>query len=232
MDEEKEEQKGELLTNLSSTMVSLSSRKEQIAPAQRIVNKKNEECLKKLIEEKGYILNIVTARCDSLIREAANQKEESKREMTSVQENLDLLNNIRAHIDQEALALGDVESCTETASSIIQRTNDTLLVAPTFEYVEYNNCEVKERLVEQLCGGLIKKQYDPESGQSVNVTIWPPSAASNGSQCQSNPEGLDENVATATDGTARTLNATSLAERLGSCSQSQQVLPKFQRKYC
>ena len=60
-----------------------------------MVQKKNEKCVLKLKEEKRSIINLVRDKYDSLITQATNQTEEYKSDMTSLQENLVLPNNIK-----------------------------------------------------------------------------------------------------------------------------------------
>ena len=181
VDEEKEEQKEELLTDLTTTIDTLSSRKNLITPAQITVDGKNNECLGRLRDDKEKTLSMMRDKFDSLIAVATNQKKESRSEMTLLDENLALLNNIKLHVDKEALTLEDVKNCQETASSIIQHTNHTLFEPRNYLHLEYKDCKGKERLVEQLCGELIKKQYLPESGQSIDVTTEAGSAIPAGS---------------------------------------------------
>ena len=181
VDEEKEEQKEELLTDLTTTIDTPSSRKNLITPAQITVDGKNNECLGRLRDDKEKTLSMVRDKFDSLIAVATNQKKESRSEMTSLDENLALLNNIKLHVDKEALTLGDVKNCQETVSSIIQHTNHTLFEPCNYLHLEYKDCKGKERLVEQLCGVLTKKQYHPESGQSIDVTTEAGSAIPAGS---------------------------------------------------
>ena len=181
VDEETKEQKGVLLTDLTSTIDTLSSRKNHITPVQINVDGKNDECLGRLRADKEKTLSMVRDKYDSLIAVATNQKKESRSEMTLLDENLALLNNIKLHVDKEALTLGDVKNCQETASSIIQHTNYTLFEPCNYLHLEYKDCKGKERLVEQLCGELIRKQYLPESGQSIDVTTEAGSAGSTNS---------------------------------------------------
>ena len=161
VDEETGEQKEELLTDLTTSIDCLSSRKNHITPAQKTVDSKNEKCLEMLRDEKEKTLSMVRDKYDSLIAVATNQKKESRSEMTSLDENLALLNNIKLHVDKEALTLGDVKNCQETVSSIIQHTNHTLFKPCNYLHLEYRDCKGKEGLVEQLCGQLIKKTIPP-----------------------------------------------------------------------
>ena len=246
VDEEKEEQKEELLTDLTSTIGTLSSRKNHITLAQIIVDGKNEECLGRLRAEKEKTLSTVRDKFDSLIAVATNQKKESRSEMLLLDENLALLNNIKLHVDKEALTLGDVKNCKETVSSIIQHTNHTLFEPCNYLHLEYKGCKGKMKLVEELCGELIKKQYLPESGQSIHVTTETKSAIPAGStqtdassvqQAGSISEGDGEPEGNPSGGIEEitgTLSATSLAEteeaNTSTSPPTDQVCPKLKRK--
>ena len=253
VDEETGEQKGELLTELTTSIDCLSSRKNHITPAQKTVDGKNEECLGRLRADKEKTLGMMRDKYDSLIAVATNQKKESRSEMTSLEKNLDLLASFKIHVDKEALTLGDVKNCKETVSSIIQHTNHTLFEPSNYLHLEYKGCKRKEKLVEELCGQLIRKQYLPESGQSIDVTTETRSAIPAGSpqtECDvedassvqqsgsvseddEEPEG---NPFERIEEITGALSATSLSETeetsASTSSPTDQVLlPKFQRKF-
>ena len=96
-----ENRKEKLLDDLTCAIQSLSFKKEQII----VVQKKNAKCVSKLKEEKRSILNLVKDKYDSIIREAINETEEHKIEMTSLEENLVLLNNIKQYVRSKTLSL-------------------------------------------------------------------------------------------------------------------------------
>ena len=217
VDEEIGDQKGKLLTELTSTIDTLSSRKNHILPAQITVDGKNQECLGRLRDEKEKTLSMVKDKYDLLIAVATNQKKESRSEMTSLEKNLDLLASIKMHVDKEALTLGDVKNCKETVSSIIQHTNHTLFEPCNYLHLEYKDCKGKERLVEELCGQLIRKQYLPESGQSIDVTTEARSAIP------------ADSPQTQCDAVAGEINEMIWA--LGVTSLEEAQIPKFKRKF-
>ena len=141
-----EYQKKELLDNLTSAVESLSFKEDQITTVQ----KKNERCVEKLKKEKNSILSLVRNKYDSLIRQAANQTEESRNEMTSLEENLVLLNNIKQYAGRETPSLREIQNYQETVSSVTEN-NPTPFELHFMEYTENKDIE---RLVEELCGEL------------------------------------------------------------------------------
>ena len=180
---------------------------------------------------------MVRDKYDSLIAVAANQEKESRGQMTSLEKNLDLLGNIKIHLDKEALTLGDVQNYQETVSGIIQHTNQTVFEPCTSLHMEYKNCKGKGRLVEELCGELIKKQYIPESGHSIDLTTDARLAIPGvGPQNQCHDEGSDpvpQSSSASEEEVAGALSATNLEEtEEGNAStlEIDQVHPKFQRK--
>ena len=145
--------KEELLDNLASAIQSLSFKKEQIA----MVQKKSEKCMLKLTEEKRSILNLVRDKYDSMITQATNQMEEYKREMTSLQENLVLLNNIKQYISTNTLSLIEVKKCQETVKTVTKHDDQAPLV---LRYMEYTENKDRERLVKELCGEMSRRNHN------------------------------------------------------------------------
>ena len=139
-----------LLDNLASSIQSLSFKKYQITTVQE----KNEQCLKKLKEEKRTILNLVRDKYDSMIQEAENQKEKSRSKITSLEENLDLLNNIKQYISSETLSPTEIKNCQETVDSVTEHNDKAPL---ELWYMEYTENKEKQRLVQELCGELSRK---------------------------------------------------------------------------
>ena len=115
------------------------------------------------MDEKEKTLNIVRDKYDSLIAMAANQKEESRREMTSLDENLVLLTNIKRHIDEEKLSTGIIKDYKETLNSIKQHTEQILSEPHIDVYIEYTYLTDKEWLVGQLCGKLQTRNHSMDS---------------------------------------------------------------------
>ena len=128
------DRKEELLTSLTSAIESLSSRKRLIETIQAEVGRRNERCLNDLSKEKQSTLKMVKDRYDSLLAVAANQKDKSsariKSEMTSLEESLSLLNNIKQYLDKETLSPTDVRDCEETIEKITEHTNHLLTTPP------------------------------------------------------------------------------------------------------
>ena len=153
VDKEAEEQKEELLDNLVSAIDSLSYMKDQI----ETVQKKNEKCVSKLKKEKRSILNLVRDKYDSMIQEAENQKEESRNKMTSLEENLVLLNNIKQYISRETLSLREVKNCQETVNTVTEHNDQAPL---ELCYMEYTANKDREQLVDELCGELLHKSQN------------------------------------------------------------------------
>ena len=78
-----ENRKEELVTSLTSAIASVSFKKEKISTNQIPVDRKNDECLEKLRGERNKTLDMVRDKYNSMIRQVTNQKEESRREMTT-----------------------------------------------------------------------------------------------------------------------------------------------------
>ena len=148
-----ERRKEELLGNLASAIQSLSFKKEQIAMVQR----KSEKCVLKLKDEKRSIINLVRDKYDSMIRQATNQTEEYKSDMTSLQENLVLLNNIKQYNRTNTLSPTEVKKCQETVKTVTEHNDQAPLVLC---YMGYTENKDKERLVQELCGEMSRRNHN------------------------------------------------------------------------
>ena len=115
--------------------------------------------MEKLKEEKRTILNLVSDKYDSLIQEAENQTEESRSKMTSLEENLILLDNIKQYVGREPLLSREVKNYQEAVNSVTEHNDHAPL---QLHYVEYTGNKDKERLVEELCGEFSHKNHRKE----------------------------------------------------------------------
>ena len=176
-----ENRKEELLTSLTSAIESVSFKKEKIASTQIPVDRKNDDCLETLRDEKNKTLDMVRDKYDSMIRQATNQKGESRCEITSLEENLTLLNNIKIHIDAETLTPRDVKSYQETLDSIKQHTEQIPSEPRVNVYMEYSYRTDKEWLVGELCGKLQPRNYstDSQTRNLFSVPVQQPSTGFN-----------------------------------------------------
>ena len=160
-----ENRKEELLENLTSAIETLSCWEEQIDAVQITVETKNEESLRKLREDKKRTLIMVGKMYDSLIDAVATQAEEfssrNGNKMTSLKENLLLLNHMKLHMEPETVSQRDVENYQETRDNITEQTHRTLFGAGSYEYLEYAENNEKERFVKLLCGELTRKDCTP-----------------------------------------------------------------------
>ena len=158
-----ENEKEELLTSLTSAIESLSFKKDQITAVQNAEERRNDDCLQKLTEEKRSILNMVRNKYNSLIADALKQKEVSSsrsgNEMTSLEENLVLLSNIKQYMNKETLSPREVRIYQDTVNSVVQHTDYALLGPRTYEFMAYTENRDKERLVEELCGQLTRRKH-------------------------------------------------------------------------
>ena len=145
--------KEELLDNLASAIQNLSFKKEQIA----MVQKKSEKYVRKLTEEKKSILSLVRDKFDSLVTQATNQTEEHQSKMTSLEENIVLLNNIEQYISGKTLLPREVKNCKETVDSVTEHNDQAPL---ELCYMEYTENKDKERLVEELFGEMLLKNHN------------------------------------------------------------------------
>ena len=143
----------ELLTSLTSAIESLSFEKDQITT----VLKKNEKCVRKLKQEKKSILKLVRDKYDSVIQEAENQMEKHKSKMTSLEENLVLLNNIMQYTSRETPSLRQAKNCQETMDSVAEHNDQAPL---ELCYMEYTENRDKEGLVQGLCGELSRRNHN------------------------------------------------------------------------
>ena len=161
-----ENRKEELLENLNSAIDSFSLKKEKLANTQIPMDRKKDECLEKLKEEKEKTLNLVRDRYDSMIEEATNQKEETRRKMmTSLDENMACLTNIKRQVKEETLRPRDVKSYQETLDSIKQHT-ELIPSEPRVDmFMEYTYLTDKERLVGELCGKLQPRNHRSQIDQ-------------------------------------------------------------------
>ena len=150
-----ENRKEELVTTLTSAIESVSITKDEITTVQ----KKNERCLKMLKEEKRTILNLVRDKYDSLIRQAENQTEEAENKMASVEENLNLLENIKQYVSRETLSSREVKNYQEAVNSVTEHNHQAPL---ELYYMEYSGNKDKEQQVEELCGELMRKKHRKE----------------------------------------------------------------------
>ena len=129
-----ENRKEQLLTSLTSAMASLSSRKNQIQITKKIVERKNDECVEKLSNEEGIIVQMVRDKFTSLIKETKKQKAESGSragsQMTSLEEKIALLYNIKLNINKENLSQRDAIDYQETVDGIIKYTK----LAPPYSF--------------------------------------------------------------------------------------------------
>ena len=173
------DRKEELLSSLTSAIESMSSRKRLIETIQAEVGRRNERCLNNLSKEKQSTLKMMKDRYDSLLAVAANQKDKSsariKSEMTSLEESLSLLNNIKQYLDEETLSPRDVRDCEETIKKITEHIDHILTTPPSKEYVVYIENKRKDRLVEELCGELMQRNKEgtdkhPEKLGSIFAT--------------------------------------------------------------
>ena len=78
---------------------------------------------------------------DSLIDAATSQEEEfssrNGNKMTSLKENMLLLNHMKLHMEPETVSQRDVENYQETLDSITEHTHLTLFKAGSYECMEY-----------------------------------------------------------------------------------------------
>ena len=162
-----ENRKEELVTNLTATIESISLTKEKIAKTQIPVDRKNEECLDKLKQEKEETLNLVRDKYDSMIREVEKQKEKSRSEIIPLNENLALLNNIKLHLDEQGITPTDIKNYQETLDQIPSEASSPV------EYMEYKYYTDKQWLVSELCGKLLPRNYKMDDGQTQNLFGMP-----------------------------------------------------------
>ena len=140
-----ENRKEELVTNLTSAIEHLSFNKDEITKVQV----KNERCLKTLKEEQRSVLKLMTAKYDSLIRQAANHTEDSRSKMASVEEKLILLNNIKQKTNRGTPSQREVKNYQEAVNGVSDQ-------APLeLHYLEFTENKDRERLMEELCGELV-----------------------------------------------------------------------------
>ena len=102
-----------LPASLPPLRICLAGRKH-IDAIQITVETKNNECLRKLREDKKSTLILVGKMYDSLIDAATTQQEEfnssNGNKMTSLKENLLLLNHMKLHMEPETVSQKDVEN--------------------------------------------------------------------------------------------------------------------------
>ena len=208
--------KEKLLDNLASAIDSLSDKKEQI----EIIQKENKKCLSKLTEEKRRILSLVQEKFDTMIRQATNQMEEHKREMTSLQDNLVLLNNIKQYIRSKTLSTREVKNCQETVDSITEHNDHSPLELCHMGYTEKKD---KERFVEELCGELARKN------QNIKLPGKQRDSTENMSGTLVRQSQDIGNILVKPLLTARKLRDIPRTEVLSSLP-NQRLLPRFQRK--
>ena len=123
-----------------------------------MVERKNDECIEKMSNGEEIIVQMVRNKFASLIKETKKQKAESSSragsEMTSLDEKITLLNNIKLNINKENLSQRDAIDYQETIDSTIKYTN---LASPhSFGFFEYKDTKNKEMTVKELCGELLR----------------------------------------------------------------------------
>ena len=227
-----ENQKKELLDNLTSAVESLSVKQDKITT----VLKKNERCLETLKEEKRTVLNLMRDKYDSLIQEADNLTEESRSKMTSLEENLILLNNIKQYINKETVSPREVKNYYEAVNRVTDHKDH---VPFELYYVEYTKSKDKEKLVKELCGELSRTNHREESPNQAGSTGTVLVKRSDHLQETSNiNEGLEKSetplAAAGRETFSRSArNAREIEPRtrtIFTLSPKQRVLPRFHRK--
>ena len=151
---------------LESTLYGLSSRQKNLSKALIDVDRRYQQCLKKIRQEKENIIKMVEIKFDVVIRETKAQREEAKSKIqnktTLMEGNLALLNQMRQYVDNGTLTAEDVRNCQENLDSVKTQCNSIPTKLWRCEYVEFTGNEIKEALVEQLCGELTRKCFSLE----------------------------------------------------------------------
>ena len=156
-----ENKKEDLLNTLASTLDGLSSRQKNLSETLVGVDKRHQQCLTKLTQEKENVMKMVENKFDIMIRETKDKAEQSYKiqsEMTSLEGNLALLIQMKHYVDNETLTAEDVKNCEENLASIKAQCNSPVKLRQC-EYMEFTGNQNKETLVEQLCGELTRKCF-------------------------------------------------------------------------
>ena len=162
----KEGEKELLYSKVESLRKNIQRKKYQIANAKAEVEKNNDACIEKLKDAKEELIKQINERYDELIRNIQDQKEEHDDdidvEVSSLDENLMLLDSITDDTDSATLTLDDITIRLETFTDIEAQANVLLSKERSFKYVGYEQTVLSAEDVEKLCGKLVEKEIHLE----------------------------------------------------------------------
>ena len=171
----KEGEKELLYSKVESLRKNIQRKKYQIANAKAEVEKNNDACVAKLKDAKEELIKQVNERYDELIRNIQGQKEEHDDdidvEVSSLDENLVLLDSITDDTDSATLTLDDITMRLETFTDIEAQANVLLSKERHFKYVGYEETVFSAEDVEKLFGKLVEKEIHLEQTEPKDIPL-------------------------------------------------------------
>ena len=173
----KEGEKELLYSKVESLRRNIQRKKYQIANAKAEVEKNNDACVAKLKDAKEELIKQINERYDELIRNIQDQKEEHDDdddidvEVSSLDENLVLLDSITDDTDSATLTLDDITIRLETFTDIEAQANVLLSKERSFKYIGYEEIVFSAEDVEKLCGKLVEKEIHLEQTEPKDIPL-------------------------------------------------------------
>ena len=173
----KEGEKELLYSKVESLRRNIQRKKYQIANAKAEVEKNNDACVAKLKDAKEELIKQINERYDELIRNIQDQKEEHEDdddidvEVSSLDENLVLLDSITDDTDSATLTLDDITIRLETFTDIEAQANVLLSKEQSFKYIGYEEIVFSAEDVEKLCGKLVEKEIHLEQIEPKDIPL-------------------------------------------------------------
>ena len=164
-----------LYSKVESLRKSIQRKKYQIANAKAEVEKNNESCVAKLKDAKGELIKKISERYEELMQNISDQKEEHDDnvdvEVTSLDENLILLDSITENTESATLTLDDITIRLETFTDIETQANVLLSKERSFKFVDFEESVFSAEDVEKLCGKLIEKEIQLEQTEPKDIPL-------------------------------------------------------------
>ena len=173
----KEGEKELLYSKVESLRKNIQRKKCQIATAKAEVEKNNDACVEKLKDAKDELIKQINERYDELRRNIQDQKEEHDNdddidvEVSSLDENLVLLDSITDDTDNATLTLDDITIRLETFTDIEAQANVLLSKERGFKYIDYEQTVLSAEDVEKLCGKLVEKEIHLEQTEPKDIPL-------------------------------------------------------------
>ena len=132
-------------------------------------------CVAKLKDAKEELIKQINERYDELIRNIQDEKEEHDDDIdvqvSSLDENLVLLDSITDDTDSATLTLDDITIRLETLTDIEAQANILLSNERSFKYIGYEEPVISADDIERLCGKLVEKEIHLEQTEPKDIPL-------------------------------------------------------------